>query len=314
MDINLFDGHCDTLSRCMELGENLLHNTGHVDLSKGAQFNRWAQFFAIFQDGGNYAAFQAQYALFKHWMSDYSGAIVHCCTAEEAEAAFSEGKRAAFLSVEGAELLDCDIERLREAYRLGVRAVNLTWNHCNALSGSNADCSGQGLTEQGRAFVREMNRLGMLVDVSHLSDAGFWDAVELISGPFVATHSNSRTIFYHPRNLTDGQFTAIIKCNGVAGLNLFSDFLGEAPTVEHMVAHIEHFWSLGGEKNVSIGGDWDGISRWPAGICCIGDIGILYEALLRRNHREALVRDLFYFNMMRVVKEVCTISAHEIKM
>ncbi len=98
---------------------------------------------------------------------------------------FRSGRRAAFLSVEGAELLDCSLERLEEAHAMGVRAVNPTWNHVNALSGTNAEEPERGLTPQGRAFVRKMERLGMLVDVSHLSDPGFWDVAEELSGPFL---------------------------------------------------------------------------------------------------------------------------------
>ena len=305
MPIWLFDGHCDTLSRCLKHGESLMHNSGHVDLERTAGFRRWAQFFAIFGEGG-YEQFQEQYEFFCKWANVYGDRLALCRTSDEAERAMEQGRCAAFLSVEGAGLLDCSIEKLRRAHSLGVRAVNITWNHANALSGSNAEEIHRGLSPVGKEFVLEMGRLGMLVDVSHLSDPGFWDVEQLVQGPFVATHSNARAVFSHPRNLTDTQFTAIIKHGGIAGLNLFADFLGENPGIEDAVAHIEHFWSLGGEKNVSIGGDWDGISRAPRGINSIRDVERLYEALLKRNHREALVRDLFYFNIMRVVRAVCT--------
>ena len=305
MAIWLFDGHCDTLSRCLERRESLGRNSGHVDLERTAGFERWAQFFAIFGEGGR-EQFRAQYSLLSRWLTCYGHRIMLCRSGIEAEHAMEQGYNAVFLSVEGAGLLDCSIEQLKITYDLGVRAVNITWNHANALSGSNVEETQRGLSDQGEAFVQEMNRLGMLVDVSHLSDPGFWDVERLVPGPFVATHSNARAVFSHPRNLTDEQFTAIIRHGGVAGLNLFSDFLGENPGIEDAVAHIEHFWALGGEQNVSLGGDWDGISRAPRGIGCIRDIERLYEALLKRNHQEALVRDLFYFNMMRVVKTVCT--------
>ena len=108
-----------------------------------------------------------------------------------------------------------------------------------------------------------MNQLGMLVDVSHLSDPGFWDVAEVCKGPFVASHSNARAVFSVPRNLTDGQFTAIIEHHGVAGLNMFAGFLGEDPDYDTVISHLEHFLSLGGEKSVAIGGDWDGISKMP---------------------------------------------------
>ena len=208
--------------------------------------------------------------------------------------------------MEGAELLDCSLERLEEAHAMGVRAVNPTWNHVNALSGTNAEEPERGLTPQGRAFVRKMERLGMLVDVSHLSDPGFWDVVEELSGPFFASHSNARAVFSHPRNLTDEQFTAIIDHNGVVGLNLYANFLGERADLDTAIAHLEHWLELGGERTVALGGDLDGCSSLPEGITGIQDLDRLWERLLQRNYSEALVRALFFENLMRVVSEVCT--------
>lgn len=323
--ICLFDAHCDTLSRNVSSGHpyfaggNLRCNSGHLDLERlHAAFAPSAQFFAIFDtwDDENgwkakslYTKFQAQYALFARTMAENTDLVCPCRTAEEAEAANRLGKTAAFLSVEGAELLDCDEGKLADAWEKGVRMVNLTWNFENALSGSNADAPAQGLTERGRDFVRRMQQLGMIVDVSHLSDPGFWDVAELSAAagvPFIASHSNARAICPHKRNLTDEQFTAIIKSQGVAGLNLCDHFLSERPTLDDAVAHIEHFLALGGEESVAIGGDWDGCDLCP-GVEDVTDLGLLYERLLRLGYSETLVQNIFYNNLMRVVREVCTI-------
>ncbi len=312
MDIDLFDGHCDTVFLCCQSGGGFGRNTYHVDLERAGKYRRYAQFFALFGQPEDFPQktyreiFDAEYSLFRREMEANSGRIVHCRTVGEAEAAFAAGKMAAFLSVEGAELLDCSLERLEEAHCLGVRAVNPTWNHANALAGTNAEEPGRGLTPQGRAFVRKAEELGMLVDVSHLSDPGFWDVADTLSGPFFASHSNSRSMFSHARNLTDGQFTAIIEHDGVAGLNLFSLFLGGGEDLEAAVAHLEHWLELGGARHISLGGDLDGCSPLAAGITGVQDYDKLYEALLRRNHSEALVRDLFFNNLMRVVSKVCT--------
>lgn len=311
-EIDLFDGHCDTISRCLELGGDFWRSGGHLDLERTGKFRRYAQFFAVFGDGATVPGLplweltQREYALFRRELAANADRMALCRTGAEAEAAYAQGKTAAFLSVEGAELLDCDLHKLEEAHAMGVRAVNLTWNHSNALSGSNAEETGRGLSGQGRAFVRRMEDLGMLVDVSHLSDPGFWDVAQLCAGPFFASHSNSRAVFSAPRNLTDAQFTAIIEHHGVAGLNMFSDFLGEDPDMETILAHLEHFLALGGEQNIALGGDWDGISRMPRGFAGIQDMDKLFERLLQRNYSEALVRDLFHNNLMRVVNEVCT--------
>ena len=324
--IPLFDGHCDTLSRNVSTkhpfyaGGNLRRNSGHLDLERlHAAFAPSAQFFAVFDSWDVeksrkakplYTSFLAQYALFARTMEENADLVCPCRSAAEAERAYKLGKTAAFLSVEGAELLDCDEEKLADAWEKGVRMVNLTWNFENALSGSNAEAPEKGLTERGRSFVCKMQKLGMIVDVSHLSDPGFWDVAELSQAaglPFIASHSNARALCAHKRNLTDEQFTAIIKSRGVAGLNLCDKFLAEEdPTLDDAVAHIEHFLSLGGEENVALGGDWDGCDLCP-GVEGITGMGLLYERLLRLGYSETLVQAIFYNNLMRVVREVCTI-------
>ena len=310
--MDLFDGHCDTILKCYLEGGGLRRQTGHLDLERRRGKGRWAQFFATFgspedmPDRSLWEVFLEEYALFRSEIDANADLVTFCRTGAEAEVAFAAGKTAAFLSAEGAELLDCDLEKLRMAHRMGVRIVNITWNHPNALSGTNAEEPDRGLSEQGRAFVKTMGELGMLVDVSHLSDPGFWDVMEITHRPVVATHSNSRAVFPHPRNLTDEQFTAIINTNGVAGLNMYAGFLGDDPDFDTVVSHLEHFLALGGENNVSMGGDWDGITSMPRGMNGIQDMEKLYEHLLRRNYSETLLEKVFYSNLMRVVNEVCS--------
>lgn len=325
---DLFDGHCDTLLRCWDTdssyfnGGELRENRGDIDLLRVQKcMGNYCQLFAIFGSHDTRPGmscgeiYEEQYALFCRELEKNRDLIVQCRTAEEAERANRDGKTAAFLAVEGAELLDCDLDKLEEAYRRGVRAVNLTWNCANAISGSSREEPDRGLTEHGRTFVRRMQKLGMLVDVSHLSDPGFWDVAELAEQagkPFIAGHSNSRRLCAHVRNLTDEQFAEIIKVQGIAGLNMCGEFLGEQPTLDTLVAHVEHWMSLGGENSVAIGGDWDGCSLFP-GMADITGVGQLYERLLRLNYPETLIQNIFYNNMMRVVKEVCTTSVQETK-
>ncbi len=322
MNFDLFDAHCDTLSRCLygadspyANGGSLRENRGHLDLvrTSGAP-GRYCQVFAIFGDKATSDCpypeiFQRQYAFFCREMEKNSDLITQCRTAEQARSANEAGRIAAFLAVEGAELLGCDPALLESAYKKGVRFINLTWNYENALSGSNDEGADKGLTRQGRAFVEKMQALGMLVDVSHLSDPGFWDVAELAAragAPFIAGHSNSRAVCPHKRNLTDEQFTAIIGARGVAGLNMCGHFLGEKPSLDTLTAHVEHWMGLGGERSVAIGGDWDGCDLFP-GMDGVTGLEAFYERLLRLNYPEELVRDIFFNNMMRVVSEVCTI-------
>ena len=315
MTIAYFDAHCDTVSRIARFpGRHLTERTGQWDLDRlfrAVPEGPKAQFFAIFHDSmlpGTRHALENQLSVFQGECLRYADRIMHCRTAEDAECAFAQGKLAAFLSVEGGELLDCSTDRLQWAYDKGVRAVNPTWNHANALSGSNKDDTKRGLSAQGRAFVQKMNELGMIVDVSHLSDPGFWDVIELTTKPIMASHSNARDVFFHTRNLTDSQFTAIIKNQGIVGLNCHSPFLSEGKTtMDDLLRHLEHFLALGGEKTVALGGDWDGGITPPEGMGGCWSWTDFHEYLAKRNYSEQLLRDLFFNNLMRTVRAVCTI-------
>ena len=210
------------------------------------------------------------------------------------------GKTAAFLSVEGADLLDCGIEQLQTAAGWGVRLVNMVWNHANVLGGSCADDPDRGLSPQGRDFLRELERLGVYADVSHLSDPGFWDVFRMTERPMVASHSDARALCPHRRNLTDDMFRAVRDTGGVVGLNLYRDFVGGA-SMDALVAHAEHFLSLGGEKTLCIGGDLDGSRTLAAGMRGMEDVPQLYRALEKRGYGKALLEDIFWNNLRRLL-------------
>lgn len=310
MNIPLFDSHCDALYKLMATpDQHLTDSDGQWSLDRCQRFAPQAQVFAIFADSAQPDVREQAARQIQRMHQECALApdrITLCTTGTQAKEAVAAGKLAAFLSVEGAELLDCSLEKLRWAHGQGVRIVHPTWNHANVLSGSHCDQPERGLSQQGRRFVSEMVSLGMLVDVSHLSEAGFWDVVELVQGPFLASHSNSQSAFFHTRNLTDRQFTAIMKYRGVVGLNAYARFLGDGPvTTADLRRHLEHFLALGGTENVALGGDWDGCDQLPEGFTGIWNWADFYEELLRCNYPESLVRDLFWNNLMRTVKTVC---------
>lgn len=302
MTIPLFDCHCDTAWLLDKTGGDLYKNPYHIDLERFSRYSPRGQFFAIW--GGGPVDFDRRYTLLKRQFNENPGTVRLCLTAGDAKKAAEEDRLAAFLSVEGADLLGCTIEGLEKAYDLGVRMVNITWNGANVLSGTNADEAGRGLSPVGREFFLKIEQLGMIADMSHISEKGFFDCAQLAKGPIVASHSNSAKVFPHRRNITDEQFYQIIRLNGVAGINFFSEFLGEDPGIEHIVAHIAHFCALGGEKNICIGSDFDGCDSLPRGINGVHDTEKIYGALLRENYPEDLVRDIFYNNLMRVVDNV----------
>ena len=309
--ISVFDAHCDTISRCWREYEGLYANSGMISLERTAGFAQYCQFFALWTaDGytgyplGGDSVERAYHALlrcFKDQMARNSDKIVQCRTAGEAERANRQGKAAAFLAVEGAELLGCDPARLDEAAAEGVAAINLTWNHANALSGSSLEEPERGLSPLGREFVAKMEDLHILVDVSHLSEAGFWDVAELARRPFIASHSNAKLVWDHTRSLTDGQINAIIKNQGVIGLNFYEEFVGGSRDLDMVRVHLDRLLELGGEKTVALGGGWDGCDT-IADLPAIDSLPRLYEHLLHHGYRETVVQDLFYNNLMRVVR------------
>ena len=315
MKIPLFDAHCDTAFKMVLKGYGLADNNGHTDLRRGTEYAPYAQFYALFamderdvpayfpaiQGMSKETMFAAELVTLLRELDVNSDRVTLCRTAKDARRAAAENKTAAFLSIEGAELIGCDLKRLDEMFALGVRALNLTWNNPNALV-----CE-SGLTELGREFVRRCEKLGIIVDVSHLPDDAFWDVAEMAEKPFMASHSNSRVIFPHKRNLTDAQFAAIMSSGGVAGINLYSGFIAEKPDIPAVIRHIEHFLSLGGGKTVALGCDLDGCDSLPDGISGIENVKEIYNALLRLNYDETLLRDIFYNNLMRVVEKVCVI-------
>lgn len=305
----VMDGHCDTVYRCWAKGEDLASNTGALELTSALRaFSGYAQFFALWTAKGYVggecleATCKCQLGYFHRQLDTYSHLITHCTTAQQATQAIQEGKCAAFLSVEGAELLGCSLKGLEWAHREGVSAVNLTWNRENAISGSHCDNPTQGLTALGRDFVRRMGELGMLVDVSHLSEPGFWDVMELQEGPVLASHSNARAVWEHTRNLTDDQITAIIEHHGVIGVNFYRNFVGGRGLLDDVRRHLDHMLDLGGAKCVALGGDWDG-AETIIPLPNITRLNDLYEHLLRHGYDEALLHDLFYNNLMGVVRQ-----------
>lgn len=325
--IPYFDAHCDTVYRCLETGEtsaldygenreeqcryyaasaHLRRNGGHIDLERSRQFSRCAQFFALFHDAaeapadGLWAQCRRMHDFFLREMADNADIVRHCRTGREVDEAAAAGKTAALLSIEGADLIDCNVHKVETVAQWGVRLLNPVWNRANVLSGTNAEDPERGLYAEGRDFIRALEEYGIYPDVSHLSDAGFWDLVHIARRPIVASHSNARAVCPHRRNLTDDQFRAIRDSGGVVGLNLYLHFVGQ-PTMDALVAHVEHFLALDGEKTLCLGGDLDGCEALAAGMTGMQDVPKLYEALKARGYGDALLEDIFWNNLRRLI-------------
>lgn len=295
MSIPLFDAHCDTIVA----GQNLRKNSLHLDFERLSRYTPSAQIFAICTQFMENAMLSADGYIqrLKSEIDKNSDIVKLCLNSEDLDSAIRDNKIAAFISIEGAE----QISSLEAAYEAGVRIIHPTWNYDNDICGA-AMGNRAGLSEHGKEFVHTAQNLGILLDMSHISEQGFWDVIEISEKPVIAGHSNSKTLSDHPRNLTDEQFMALINCAGGAGINLYPEFLGLGRNIDAVISHIEHFLSLGGEKSVFLGCDFDGIDITPNGINGVEDLEKLYNALLKRNYSDSLVRDIFFNNLREIIR------------
>lgn len=315
MNDPVFDLHCDTAMKLLETKRpgRLFDNEGHVDFRRGLDLPGYAQFFAFctYPDMPEAAGRPIPQVLksavdyFLQQLSVNRESAAQARSAAEVERAVGMGKVAALLSLEGPAGIGFDEGRLDDLYQMGFRMTTLTWNEKNPLAGSHM--TGGGLTERGRAYVRRAQALGMLVDVSHLSEQAFWGLMDITQGPIVASHSNSRRICGVSRNLTDEQFLAICRTGGLVGLNLYPEFLGDGPvTLEAACKHILHWLELGGERNIALGGDLDGCDSLPLDFAGVEDYPALAGALEARGIPTSVRKNLFWNNAMRVLQSCCT--------
>ena len=313
MKFPVFDLHCDTALALIDHGETknrvLRINDCHIDLERAGKLPGYCQCFACFttpfmQEWMKVSpeiVFQKEIEVLKNELANNSDVISQAFTAGDVENNLAKGMMSAILTIEGPAGFGFDPARLEELYAMGFRITSLGWNEQNVLAGSNV--TGGGLTDLGREFVKEAQRLGMIVDVSHISDEAFWDMMKITAGPIVATHSNSRSIWNNSRNLTDDMFRAICETGGVAGYNACDEFTGENPTVDTICDHIFHFLELDPTgKHVALGGDLDGVSKMPEGFEGVQSWPVLADCLLARGLEEQTVMDIFWNNGLGVME------------
>ena len=317
MNFPVFDFHCDTalalLGEDMKQAGSLRKNSYHIDLERASKLGGYAQCFACFttpymQEHGKISpivAFERELATIMREVEKNSDLISIAYSPEEILDNQKKGKMSAILTLEGTAGIGYDPELLQDLYAIGFRVSSLGWNEKNPLTGSHM--TGGGLTDQGKAFVKEAQRLGILVDVSHISDEGFWDVMKVTDAPIIATHSNSRAVWDNSRNLTDDMFRAIVETGGVAGYNAADEFTGEKPTIDTICNHIFHFLELDPSgKHIALGGDLDGITAMPEGFEGVQSWPKVAERLLQRGLDEKMVMDIFWNNAIGVMERaVC---------
>jgi membrane dipeptidase len=328
----LIDTHNDVTSRTVEgfdIGKP--SPTGHTDLARLRAGNVGAQFFAAYVaagfTNGNHSAHRTLEMIdtIRHDIIErYPNDFVLALTADDIEQAHRNGKIAALIGIEGGHAIEDSLRLLRAYYDLGVRYMTLTHVNTNAWADSSGDIDKtgvehhNGLTPFGKDVVREMNRLGMMVDISHVADKTFWDALEVSSAPIFASHSSCRALANAPRNMTDEMIRALARKGGVIDINFSCGFLSQAAadaekqnrknvsqaTLADVVAHIDHVVKIAGIDAVGLGSDFDGITCAPKGLDDVSKFPNLTRALLEKRYSEQEIRKIYGGNVLRVMRAV----------
>lgn len=315
------DMHCDTLLRTLHEDSSLLYeNDGMQSLKLMQEAKQMCQFFAVFfpprkekrvppmpsdEEFFRILCDNLHKEVIKH--SDF---IVMAHNYEEIRNNWKKGLASAVLTVEDGRLVNGSMEKLHFLYEQGVRAIALTWNFANCFGFPNskdADIMAKGLTDFGKEAIQEMNRLGILIDVSHLSDGGFYDVAKLSRKPFIASHSNCRALTPHQRNLTDEMIKVLAEHGGVSGINFCPAFISPnvestKSRVEDLAAHVLHFIRVGGEDCVGIGTDFDGVEG-ELEIEHPTQMSFLFDTLEKKGVTPRQLDKLASGNVLRVIKE-----------
>ena len=312
MRFPVFDLHCDTalalLGEDVNQAGSLASNKGHIDLNRAEKLAGYCQCFACFttpyMEQWHHITptlvFEREIATIQREIDKNKNRISIAYSPEDVIANLEKGKMSAILTIEGPAGFGFDPELLESMFLAGFRISTLGWNESNPLTGSNQ--TGGGLTDLGKAYVRQAQSLGILVDVSHISDEGFWDIMKITQAPVIASHSNSRALCNHSRNLTDDMFCAIRDSGGVVGINQFADFLGQKPTLDTVCDHIFHFLELDPEgRHVALGGDLDGCEVLAEGFEGVQSYDALADRLIARGLDAATVQNIYWNNALGVM-------------
>lgn len=316
MNFPVFDLHCDTalalLGKDMKTPGSLKANQLHIDLERAGKLPGYAQCFACFTTPfmkewsglSPETVFQLELDVIQAELERNKKVIRQAYTADEVRANYEKGLMSAILTIEGPAGFGFDPELLQDLQLVGFRASTLGWNEKNDLIGSHK--TGGGLTDQGIAYLKEAQRVGIMVDVSHCSDEGFWDIIRHTEKPIIASHSNSRSVCGHTRNLTDDMFRALCETGGVAGFNQCAPFVGERADLNTVCDHILHLLELDPEgKHIALGGDLDGCDELPAGFDGIQSYPAMAQRLLERGVGEAIIHNIYWNNALGVMDQCC---------
>ena len=307
----MIDLHCDTIMQLLDHPDSgdLYRNTWKIDIEKLQKAHSKVQDFALFINLGDtndpYGRYEEMRNLCTTQIHLYGEHIQHVLSYQDVESVYKSGKIGALMSIEEGGVLGGDLDKLKQAYQDGVRLITLTWNYPNGLGEPHCGEQHKKLTPKGIEFVEAMQDLGIIVDCSHLNDAGTEQLGDILDIPFIASHSNAREITAHTRNLPDNLIKLIANKGGVIGLNFAQSFLGTSPIsrIEDIVKHGLYLINKGGEDVVALGTDFDGIKP-NTEIKDASEMYRLYDAFKEAGLSVDQCEKLFWKNADRLLKEI----------
>lgn len=328
--MKIIDMHCDTIMALMGNEKSLRSSDNMIDVEKLEKGDYLLQCFAMFvpyvsKTESNYSPFEMCNKMIDRYYQELeinADKIKPVYCYQDILNNIENGVMSSLLTIEEGGVCLGNIEFLRNFYRLGVRMMTLTWNFKNEIGCPNIDYfsitkeeirkngptinTKDGLTKFGIEVVREMNKLGMIIDCSHLSDKGFYDCIKYSTKPIVCSHSNSRSVCNHPRNLTDDMLFKLKENGGVTGINYCHDFIKEdksTATVKDVVKHIDYIKNLIGIDYIGLGSDFDGIGNSDIELKNAEMMNLLIDELIESGYTDEEIDKICYKNVLRVFKE-----------
>lgn len=283
--VKFIDLHCDTLTKCFETSQNLYENNLHIDIKKINNFMPSVQVYAIWLKKSLY---KNGYTQTKNIIDFFDNQILKNQKYISKATNFNDilknqklNKHSAILSIEGFECLMGDLNKIDDLFQYGVRMASLCWNYENDFGYGAWQNQKLGLKDLGKLAIKKLNSLNIIIDVSHLNEAGFWDVYNISEKPFLASHSNCFSLCNNSRNLKDEQIKAIKDKNGLIGINLYKNFLtnSKLASIDDIYFHINHIAKLIGFENICLGGDLDGIDDMPQKIENLLGYKVLFNEL-----------------------------------
>ncbi|TVY10580.1 dipeptidase [Paenibacillus cremeus] len=298
--MRIIDGHCDVLYKMFENPSiNYFDPSAALDASYAKMMKSGVkiQFFAI------YLPERITAPKFDHYLEYINifyqkivrdGVVQVIKNRDDLASVMSSNKLGAILTLEGTDALEANPLYTRTLYHLGVRFIGVTWNYGNWAADGILEPRQGGFSRRGKSFIKDCGDLGILLDASHLSVASFWDLAAASTKSFVATHSNVKSLCPHPRNLDDDQIRELLRRDGRIGITFVPHFVHpSAPTIDALIGHVDHICSMGGERHIVFGSDFDGISSWIPGLEHSGQYGHLADALSKKYSSEQVERFLY---------------------